>query len=47
MNSWILLRPRNLQFETVEFPELMEEIRNLVGNDIESRNAAMDCRGST
>lgn len=33
-------RPRNLQYEPVKLPELMEEIRGLVTNEIESRNAA-------
>jgi signal transduction histidine kinase len=32
-------RPRNLQYEKIELSELMEEIRNLVSHDIESRNA--------
>jgi len=33
-------RPRHLQYESVALPELMEEIRGLVTNEIESRNAA-------
>ncbi len=33
-------RPRNLQYEPVKLPELMEEIRNLVSNEIESRKAS-------
>ncbi|HSE41053.1 MAG TPA: histidine kinase dimerization/phospho-acceptor domain-containing protein [Acidobacteriota bacterium] len=32
-------RPRNLQYEKVELSGLMEEIRNLVSNDIETRKA--------
>jgi signal transduction histidine kinase len=32
-------RPRNLHYEKVELSVLMEEIRNLVGNDIVSRSA--------
>jgi signal transduction histidine kinase len=32
-------RPRNLQYEKIELSGLMDEIRNLVSHDIESRNA--------